>query len=260
LSYATGISHPGSTGVAVLFGAGILNHKETIQEAIVATLLVIDNYDSFTYNLVQMFMHYDLSIQVHRSDRITLDRVAGERPDYVLISPGPRDPIHAGISNALIRTFYRTTPILGVCLGMQCINEVFGGRTVRATAPIHGKTSLVYHRQETLFSQMPSPFTAARYHSLVVQPSTAALDKQLVVTGRTADGTIMGLSHNRFPLHGVQFHPESFLTEFGFTLIENFLRLGPLKNDLAADAPIGEANIVLPVEKVRRRTVEARAC
>ena len=139
-----------------------------------ATLLVIDNYDSFTYNLVQMFMHYDLSIQVHRSDRITLDRVAGERPDYVLISPGPRDPIHAGISNALIRTFYRTTPILGVCLGMQCINEVFGGRTVRATAPIHGKTSLVYHRQETLFSQMPSPFTAARYHSLVVQPSTAA--------------------------------------------------------------------------------------
>ena len=223
-------------------------------------LLVIDNYDSFTYNLVQMFMHYDLSIQVHRSDRITLDRVAGERPDYVLISPGPRDPIHAGVSKALIQSFYRTIPILGVCLGMQCINEVFGGRTVRATAPIHGKTSLVYHRQDTLFSQLPSPLTVARYHSLVVQPSAAALDQHLRVTGRTGDGLIMGLSHNRFPLHGVQFHPESFLTEFGFSLIENFLRLGPLKNDLMTDAPLREANPVLPMEMVGRKTVEARTC
>ncbi|WP_319406652.1 aminodeoxychorismate/anthranilate synthase component II [uncultured Desulfosarcina sp.] len=224
-----------------------------------AKLLVIDNYDSFTYNLVQMFMNYDLSIQVHRSDRITLDRVAGERPDYVLISPGPRDPIHAGISNALIQTFYRTTPILGVCLGMQCINEVFGGSTVRATAPRHGQTSLVYHCQETLFSQIPSPFTVARYHSLVVQPSAVALDQHLLVTGRTADGMIMGLSHNRFPLHGVQFHPESFLTKFGFTLIENFLRLGPLKKDLATDGPLRAVNPVFPVERVGRKTVEGRA-
>jgi anthranilate synthase component 2 len=201
----------------------------------VARLLVIDNYDSFTYNLVQMFMHYNLAIQVHRSDRITLAQAAGERPDYVLISPGPKDPVHAGISKALIRALYRTTPILGVCLGMQCINEVFGGRTVRSPAPMHGKTSRVYHHQESLFSQMPSPLRVARYHSLVVQLSDAAFERHLVVTARTADATIMGLSHRRFPLHGVQFHPESFLTEGGFTLVENFLRLGPLRRELATD-------------------------
>ena len=202
-----------------------------------ATLLVIDNYDSFTYNLVQMFMRYDPAIQVHRSDRITLAQVAAERPDYVLISPGPRDPAHAGISKALIQAFYRTTPILGVCLGMQCINEVFGGGTVRSSAPTHGKTSLIYHHQAALFSQMPSPLRVARYHSLVVHPSEAALARHLVVTARTADETIMGLSHRRFPLHGVQFHPESFLTEHGFSLVENFLRLGPLKSDLVTEAP-----------------------
>ena len=225
-----------------------------------ATLLVIDNYDSFTYNLVQMFMHYDLAVQVHRSDRITLAQVAGEQPDYVLISPGPKDPAHAGISKALIQAFYRTTPILGVCLGMQCINEVFGGRTVRSPIPMHGKTSRVYHHQEMIFSQMPSPFTAARYHSLAVQPPAATVEKHLVVTARTTDGSIMGLSHNRFPLHGVQFHPESFLTGHGFTLVDNFLRLGPLKSDLATDAPPRAASTVLPWETGSRKTVEARVC
>ena len=225
-----------------------------------ATLLVIDNYDSFTYNLVQMFMRYDLAIQVHRSDRITLSRVAAESPDYLLISPGPKDPAHAGISKALIQAFYRTTPILGVCLGMQCINEAFGGRTVRSPVPMHGKTSRVYHRRETIFAQLPSPFIVARYHSLAVQPSATALQQHLVITGRTADGTIMGLSHNRFPLHGVQFHPESFLTEHGFILVENFLRLGPLKRDLATDAPVLAANPVHPVEMGGRMVIEARAC
>ena len=194
------------------------------------TLLVIDNYDSFTYNLVQMFMRYDLNIQVHRSDKITIDDVAVVSPDYLLISPGPKDPQHAGISKELIQAFYRSVPILGVCLGMQCINEVFGGRTVRARVPMHGKTSKVFHRAEKLFSQLPSPFSVARYHSLAVQPTQEVLEKHLVVTGRTSDGTIMGLSHREFPLHGVQFHPESFLTEHGFPVIENFLRLGPLKN------------------------------
>jgi anthranilate synthase component 2 len=203
-------------------------------------------------------MHYDLTIQVHRSDRITLAAVAGESPDYVLISPGPKDPDHAGISKTLIQAFYRTTPILGVCLGMQCINEVFGGRTVRSPAPMHGKTSRVHHHQDMIFSQMPSPFTAARYHSLVVQPTAAALQEHLVITGRTADGTIMGLSHNRFPLHGVQFHPESFLTEHGFTLVENFLRQGPLKRDLSTDAQALAANPIHPVETGGRRIVEAR--
>jgi len=224
----------------------------------VATLLVIDNYDSFTYNLVQMFMHFDLSIQVHRSDRISLAGVSDARPDYILISPGPKDPEHAGISKPLIQAFYRTIPILGVCLGMQCINEVFGGRTVRSPVPMHGKTSQVHHHQEMLFSQMPSPFTAARYHSLAVQLPATAFEQHLVATARTEDGSIMGLSHNRFPLHGVQFHPESFLTEHGFILVENFLRLGLLKSELATDAPPRAANPVLPMKPGCRKTVEAR--
>ena len=225
-----------------------------------ATLLVIDNYDSFTYNLVQMFMNYDLSIQVHRSDRISPARVAEVPPDYVLISPGPKDPEHAGSSKALIQAFYRTIPILGICLGMQCINEVFGGRTVRSPALKHGKTSQIYHRHDALFSCMPSPFTAARYHSLAVQPSAAALDQDLVVTGQTEDGTIMGLSHNRFPLHGVQFHPESFMTEHGFSLVEAFLRLGPLKDVLAPHASPKAINAPPPIRTDNRMVMQARAC
>jgi anthranilate synthase component 2 len=224
----------------------------------VATLLVIDNYDSFTYNLVQMFMQFDLCIQVHRGDRIGLPQVAGERPDYILISPGPRDPAHAGISKALIEAFYRTTPILGVCLGMQCINEVFGGRTVRATAPMHGKTSRIYHRRETLFKQIPSPFHAARYHSLAVRPSAEAVVKDLLITAETADGTIMGLSHRRYPLHGVQFHPESFLTQHGVGLTANFLRMGPLKERLAENAPPRASDAIQPLAADCRMMVEAR--
>ncbi|PID40372.1 MAG: anthranilate/aminodeoxychorismate synthase component II [Proteobacteria bacterium] len=193
------------------------------------TLLVIDNYDSFTYNLVQMFMCYDLEIRVHRSDQISLDQVAGLSPDYILISPGPRDPKHAGISKDLIRACYRNVPILGICLGMQCINEVFGGRTIRSTVPTHGKTSLVFHRNQSLFTDMPTPFSAARYHSLTVAPAAYALAEDLKITGRTEDGTIMGISHKHHPLHGLQFHPESFLTEKGFTMIDSFLQLGPLK-------------------------------
>ena len=225
-----------------------------------ATLLVIDNYDSFTYNLVQMFMNYDLDIQVHRSDRIHLDQVAGASPDYVLIGPGPKDPEHAGISKSLIGRFYTSIPILGVCLGMQCINEVFGGRTVRAPVPMHGKTSQVVHGQKALFSGLPSPFCAARYHSLAVQPSVAALEPELVVTAQTAEGTIMGLSHRRFPLHGVQFHPESFLTRHGFKLVENFLRLGPLQ----CEVPGRETPRPLPFELTKSRqgtatTMEARS-
>jgi anthranilate synthase component 2 len=232
----------------------------TRQEVTMATLLVIDNYDSFTYNLVQMFMHYDLSIQVHRSDRITLARVAEVSPDYVLISPGPKDPDHAGISKALIQRFYRTIPILGVCLGMQCLNEVFGGRTVRSIAPMHGKTSLVYHHQDMLFARTPSPFSVARYHSLAVEPSPSALKQDLRVTGRTDDGTIMGLSHIRYPLHGVQFHPESFLTKHGFTLVENFLRLGSLNDALMIDTTSQAVKTVHSLERGPGVCVEARPC
>lgn len=197
-----------------------------------AKLLVIDNYDSFTYNLVQMFRQYPLTIQVHRSDKINLAEVAALSPDFILISPGPKDPAHAGVSIDLIRTWYKKVPILGVCLGMQCINEVFGGLTVRSPLPMHGKTSEIHHDDVGLFSGLPSPFRAARYHSLIVQPDPALLQDELLITARTEDQIIMGLSHRRYPLHGVQFHPESFLTDHGFQLVENFLNLGPVEDSI----------------------------
>ncbi len=189
-----------------------------------AILLVIDNYDSFTYNLVQMFMHFDLTIEVYRSDKISIEEIALITPDYVLISPGPKDPAHAGISIELIKTFCDKLPILGVCLGMQCINEAFGGKTVRAPVPTHGKTSVIYHNNRGIFKDVPSPLTAARYHSLMVKTARNGL----VETAHSDDGVIMGLSHLELPLHGIQFHPESFLTENGFLFVENFLNLGPL--------------------------------
>ncbi len=189
-----------------------------------AKLLVIDNYDSFTYNLVQMFMHYDLEIKVYRSDKITLKDIEALNPDYALISPGPKDPAHAGISTPLIKEFYDKLPIFGVCLGLQCINEAFGGITVRAPVPMHGKTSMIQHNNYGIFKGIISPFTAARYHSLMAEFEQT----ELVVTSQSSDGVIMGMSHPKFPLHGVQFHPESFLTEHGFLMVENFLDLGPL--------------------------------
>ena len=198
-----------------------------------ARLLVIDNYDSFTFNLVQMFLRYDLTIAVFRSDKLALPDVSRLAPDYLLVSPGPRDPAHAGISLAIIREWYRRIPVLGVCLGMQCINEVFDGRTWRAPLPRHGKTSLIHHEGRALFAGLPRPFAAARYHSLMVEVGASELE----VTARCDDGVVMGLSHPEFHLHGVQFHPESFMTEAGFDLIENFLRLGPLQAPFHANLP-----------------------
>jgi len=200
----------------------------------VFTLLVVDNYDSFTFNLVQMFRRYALSIHVYRSDRIDADQAEALAPDYILISPGPKDPAHAGNSLSLIRRWYQRVPVLGVCLGLQCINEVFGGRTIRSPHPLHGKTSAILHDGRGLFAGVPSPFRAARYHSLAVAPNEAALKRELRITARAEDGTIMGLAHRRFPLGGVQFHPESFLTEYGFNLIENFLQLGRMGNQHAS--------------------------
>lgn len=223
-----------------------------------ANLLVIDNYDSFTYNLVQMFMRYDLSIRVFRSDQITLGQMTERPPDYILISPGPKDPQHAGISMTVIETFYRTTPILGVCLGMQCINEVFGGSTVRAGRPLHGQTSALIHDGMHLFTGIPSPFRAARYHSLVVAPAGAALQTELEITGRTRSGTIMGLSHRCFPLHGVQFHPESFLTDHGYIVIENFLRLGPLGDMVSDQALTRSANQLTPMRSGAAATMQVQ--
>lgn len=189
-----------------------------------ASLLVIDNYDSFTFNLVQMFRLYELTISVFRADKITVDDIESLSPSYLLISPGPKDPAAAGISIELIQRTSCRIPTLGVCLGMQCINEAFGGVTVRAPTPMHGKTSSVVHQQRGLFAGVPCPFTVARYHSLAV----ADIHSDLEITATSSDGVAMGLSHRERPLHGVQFHPESFLTECGFKLIENFLRLGPL--------------------------------
>jgi anthranilate synthase component 2 len=193
-----------------------------------AKLLVIDNYDSFTFNLVQMFRRYELEIAVFRADALSVGDVARQRPDYVLVSPGPKSPSAAGISTELIRRYHRDFPILGVCLGMQCMNEAFGGTTVHAPLPMHGKTSVVHHDGAGLFANVPQPLTVARYHSLAV----SGVSDELRVNARSSDGVAMALQHVRAPLFGVQFHPESFLTQHGFELVENFLRVGPLKGRL----------------------------
>ena len=185
-------------------------------------LLVIDNYDSFTYNLVQMFKRYNLKIDIYRSDKISIAQAGSISPDYILISPGPKDPAHAGISTNIVKAFYKKIPILGICLGMQCINEAFGGSTVRAPVPMHGKTSLIPHNHNGLFQGVSSPFKVARYHSLMVNINNGVLD----VSSRSNDGVVMGLRHKVYPVYGLQFHPESFLTENGFRIIENFLRTG----------------------------------
>lgn len=189
-----------------------------------ARLLVLDNYDSFTFNLVQMFRAYPLEIAVVRADKITVEEVALGRPDYIVVGPGPKDPAAAGICVDLIARLHRRIPILGVCLGMQAINEAFGGVTVRAPSPMHGKTSEIHHNGNWIFAGLPDPLRVARYHSLVVSEVSPLLE----ITAETEDGVIMGLSHRTHPLHGVQFHPESFLTEHGAPLIENFLGTGPL--------------------------------
>lgn len=185
-------------------------------------LLLIDNYDSFTYNLAQLFLLFDLEVTVRRNDRVSIPEIATMQPDYLVISPGPRAPQQAGLSIEIIRAFAGRIPILGVCLGMQCINEAFGGRTIRAPLPVHGKTDAVYHEGRNIFAGIPSPFTAARYHSLAIEQKNGLLD----VSATTGDNVIMGLYHPDHPLFGVQFHPESFLTEHGERLAENFLATG----------------------------------
>ena len=186
-------------------------------------LLMIDNYDSFTYNLVQYLGELGQELVVKRNDQITLSGVRRLAPSGIVISPGPGRPSDAGISNDLIKTFAGRLPILGVCLGHQCIGEVFGGEVVRATRPMHGKTSPIYHTKTALFAGLPSPFEATRYHSLIVK--RASLPTVLRVTAWTAEREIMGLQHQRFPVYGVQFHPESILTATGKDLLRNFLRL-----------------------------------
>lgn len=186
-------------------------------------LLVIDNYDSFTYNLVQYFGELGSTLLVKRNDEITVEEIAKLNPERICISPGPCTPAEAGISNDVIRQFSATRPILGVCLGHQCMGYVFGGDVVRAGRLMHGKTSMIHHDGKGVFKGLSQPFEATRYHSLIVKPET--LPDSLIVTAETAEKEIMGLRHREYPLHGVQFHPESILTVEGKQLLRNFLEL-----------------------------------
>jgi anthranilate synthase/aminodeoxychorismate synthase-like glutamine amidotransferase len=185
-------------------------------------MLIIDNYDSFTYNLVQYFGELGADLVVKRNDQVTLDEVAEMHPDRICISPGPGTPLDAGISNDLILKFGPTTPILGVCLGHQCIGHVFGGEVVRADRIMHGKTSPIVHEGDGVFRSLPNPFEATRYHSLIVRRES--LPPELEVTAETAQREIMGLRHRRYPIQGVQFHPESIMTGVGKQLLRNFLK------------------------------------
>jgi para-aminobenzoate synthetase component 2 len=185
-------------------------------------ILVIDNYDSFTYNLVQYLGEMGEELEVHRNDQITVDEVAALGADRIIISPGPCTPNEAGISVATIRRMARKTPILGVCLGHQSIGQAFGGEIIRAGRLMHGKTSPIQHDGRTIFRGLPSPFEATRYHSLLVRRET--LPDCLEISAETQEGEIMGLRHRDLPVEGVQFHPESVLTEHGKELLRNFVK------------------------------------
>ena len=186
-------------------------------------ILVIDNYDSFTYNIVQEIGELDPDIEVVRNDRITLDEIAQMMPSHIVISPGPGFPKDAGISNDVICRFGPMIPLLGVCLGHQCIGEVFGGRIVHADALMHGKTSMITHQgDDPLLHGLPTPFRATRYHSLVIQPDSCPDELQQIA--HTEQGHIMGVRHRDYPIVGVQFHPESILTEDGIRILHNFVR------------------------------------
>jgi anthranilate synthase/aminodeoxychorismate synthase-like glutamine amidotransferase len=190
-------------------------------------VFVLDNYDSFTYNLVQYLGELGQTIEVRRNDEITPDEIEGLNPDHIVISPGPCTPQEAGISIDLIRHFAGTKPILGVCLGHQAIGAAFGGEVVRAKRVMHGKVSQIEHDSKTIFRDMPRPLTATRYHSLIVADSSLPRELEISAETRDPDGTrvIMGLRHRRFPVEGVQFHPESVLTDSGRRLLKNFLEL-----------------------------------
>jgi anthranilate synthase/aminodeoxychorismate synthase-like glutamine amidotransferase len=185
-------------------------------------IVVIDNYDSFTYNLVQYFGELGVEIEVFRNDKASVEEIVALKPSHIVVSPGPGTPLDAGISNELIERTGAGTPILGVCLGHQCIGHVFGGEIIRAPRLMHGKTSQIHHNGEGLFANIPSPFEATRYHSLIInQP----VPQNLEITARTNADEIMGVRHREYPIYGVQFHPESFLTEHGMQILQNFLSL-----------------------------------
>jgi len=186
-------------------------------------ILLLDNYDSFTYNLAQYLGELGCQVDVHRNDRISVEQIARRKPERIVISPGPCTPQEAGISVELIQKLAGKFPILGVCLGHQAIGAAFGGKIIRAPKLFHGKTSEIQHEDTGIFRGLPNPFTATRYHSLIVERKS--LPRELSITAETRDGIIMGLQHRRHKLVGVQFHPESVLTESGKQLLQNFLEL-----------------------------------
>jgi anthranilate synthase/aminodeoxychorismate synthase-like glutamine amidotransferase len=186
-------------------------------------VLVIDNYDSFTYNLVQYLGEMQVNLQVHRNDQITLEQIRALKPERILISPGPCSPRESGLSNDIIRTFGPSIPLLGVCLGHQCIGHTFGAEVIVNYRMMHGKTSLIRHNGKDLFESMPNPFAATRYHSLVIRREN--IPPHLEITAETDEGEVMGVKHREHPIWGVQFHPESILTENGRQILKNFLKL-----------------------------------
>ncbi len=202
-------------------------------------ILLIDNYDSFTYNLYQYFCEFGVEVRVVRNDQITLDAIAALRPDRLVISPGPCTPNEAGISLAAIARFGPTIPTLGVCLGHQAIGQIFGGQVVRAPRPVHGKTDSISHSGQGVFASLPTPFNATRYHSLIVD--RVSLPACLEVTAWNDEGLIMGLRHRSYPIEGVQFHPESILTDAGKHLLRNFVEIphvpDPLTRSIQASSP-----------------------
>ena len=184
-------------------------------------VILIDNYDSFVYNLAQYLGELGWEPAVYRNDQITLDEVESLNPSHIIISPGPGTPLEAGISNDIIWRFAGRIPILGVCLGHQCIGYVYDGRVIRTAVPTHGKSSLVYHDGKTIYQNLPNPFEAGRYHSLIVERDT--IPSPLALTASTDDGVVMGTRHKDYVVEGVQFHPESIMTEVGHDVLRNFL-------------------------------------
>jgi anthranilate synthase/aminodeoxychorismate synthase-like glutamine amidotransferase len=186
-------------------------------------ILLIDNYDSFTWNLVHYLGQLGAAVEVHRNDALTVDEAMAKKPRAIVLSPGPCDPDKAGICLDLVARAGESTPILGVCLGHQAIGQVYGGKVVRAPAPMHGKVSTIRHQGLSVFKNLPDRFKATRYHSLTID--RASLPNSLTITAEAEDGVIMGVSHREHPVHGVQFHPESIATEHGHALLRNFLEL-----------------------------------
>jgi anthranilate synthase/aminodeoxychorismate synthase-like glutamine amidotransferase len=208
-------------------------------------ILLLDNYDSFTYNLYQYLAELGAQVEVYRNDALSVAQAEALAPSHIVISPGPCTPREAGVSNAIIRALGSRIPLLGVCLGHQCIGEVFGGRVIRAPEPVHGKTALIQHAGVGVLRGLPQPFEAIRYHSLIVERAT--LPAALEITAETVDGLIMGLRHRVYPIHGVQFHPESIMTPSGKDLLRAYL-----------DAGVASVPTLLAGEPYRGRTSEHR--